>query len=122
MQKKIMVQILVTLMIASPTMAGTYATISIDGNFADWADVPLVASDPLDNASGVDLANLKVANDDNLIYVYLTLHAAADGTQAGLVHRHQVLAVEMHAARNGLDQAHDRTARGRLAATALADQ
>ena len=56
---------------AGPVFAGTYATISIDGSFADWADVPVVASDPAD-AAGVDYADIKVANDDSTIYVYTT--------------------------------------------------
>ena len=78
MGKKTIVLFVAGLLFASPAMAGTYATITVDGNFADWVDVPLVASDPLDNASGVDFADFKVANDDDKIYVYMTLHAAAD--------------------------------------------
>jgi hypothetical protein len=78
MGKKTVIQLAVALLIVSPCLGGTWANITVDGNFADWVDVPLVASDPLDNASGVDIADIKVANDDNYIYVYMTLHAAAD--------------------------------------------
>ena len=65
------------ILMASSAFAGTYTTISIDGSFADWVDVPLVVSDPAD-ASGVDYGDIKVANDDDHIYVYIKLHTAAD--------------------------------------------
>jgi hypothetical protein len=78
MGKKMGFLVLVLCVATGSAFAGTYANITIDGNFADWVDVPLSASDPLDNASGVDLADIKVANDNDYIYVYLSLHAAAD--------------------------------------------
>ncbi len=65
------------ILMAGSAFAGTYTTISIDGSFADWVDVPLIVSDPAD-ASGVDYGDIKVANDDDHIYVYIKLHTAAD--------------------------------------------
>jgi hypothetical protein len=59
-------------------IAGTFKNISVDGSFADWAGVPLLDSDPLDNPAGVDYSDVYVANDDNYLYIRFTLHAAAD--------------------------------------------
>jgi len=81
MGKKTYLLGIVAAVIASPVFAGTYATISIDGSFADWADAPVVASDPAD-ATGVDYADIKVANDDSFVYVYINLHSAADAFTA----------------------------------------
>lgn len=69
---------LLVIALAIPAYAGTYATITVDGSFADWVDVPLVASDPSGDGSGVDFGEIKVANDDSFIYVYMKLHTAAD--------------------------------------------
>ena len=59
-------------------VAGTYKNITVDGDFADWAGVPLLASDPLDNPGSVDYADIYLANDDNYLYIRFTLHTAAD--------------------------------------------
>jgi hypothetical protein len=37
---------------AGPALAGTFKTVSINGDFSDWAGVPLVDSDPADNPTG----------------------------------------------------------------------
>ena len=50
------------------------------------------------------------------------LHASADGAQARAVERAHIVPLEQYSSGIGLDQAQDRAARGRLAATALADQ
>lgn len=65
------------LLMVSAATAGTYSQIVINGDFSDWADVPLLAIDPAEGG-GVDYASVKVANDDDYIYVYLSLHTAAD--------------------------------------------
>jgi len=59
-------------------MAGNFKNITIDGSFGDWAGVPLLDSDPLDNPAGVDYSDIYVANDDNYLYIRFTLHASAD--------------------------------------------
>src|SRR6266480_7638241 len=50
------------------------------------------------------------------------LHASAGCAQARAVERADILSLEQDSSGIGLDQAQDRAARGRLAATALADQ
>ena len=70
---------LITLALAAiSTSASTFTTITIDGSFADWAGVPAIHADPLDNATGVDFNQIFMANDDNYLYVRFTLHAAAN--------------------------------------------
>jgi len=86
MGKKIGLMSLVCCWATTSAWAGTYANITIDGIFADWVDVPLVATDPVDNPTGVDFADFKVANDDNYVYVHMTLHAAADPFAGGTDH------------------------------------
>ncbi|MCP4249201.1 MAG: hypothetical protein GY778_19325, partial [bacterium] len=77
MVKKTLLVGLATFAIAGSALGGTYSTIAIDGSFADWANVPLASSDPAD-ATGVDYGDIKVANDDSYVYVYLKLHSSAD--------------------------------------------
>lgn len=62
----------------SGTFAGTYKHITIDGSFGDWTGVPLLHSDPLDNPTTVDYADIYLANDDNYLYIRFTIHAPAD--------------------------------------------
>ena len=69
---------LATLVVAGSALGGTWSYITIDGNFADWVDVPLVASDPSGDGTGVDFGEIKVANDDSYVYMYFKLHTAAD--------------------------------------------
>jgi hypothetical protein len=64
----------------------TYTTaIQVQGEpvgaeFADWAasGIPIAVMDPLDNPDGdppyIDLANVQIANDDQFIYLHLTMH------------------------------------------------
>ncbi|TWT92877.1 hypothetical protein Pla108_40170 [Botrimarina colliarenosi] len=49
-----------------------YKTVTIDGDFSDWADVPVIDSDPADNPGSVDIGDIKVANDENFLYIYYT--------------------------------------------------
>ena len=63
---------------AGSARGGTYASITLDGNFADWADVPTLVSDPEELDAGVDYAEIKVANDEHHIYVYMRLHRDAN--------------------------------------------
>jgi hypothetical protein len=62
----------------SGAIAGTFKNITIDGSFADWAGVPLLDSDPVDNSTTADYGDIYVANDDNYLYIRFTLHAPAD--------------------------------------------
>jgi len=59
---------------------GTYANITIDGNTADWASVPVAYTDEdgVNNPGGVDFQNVYLANDANYLYVRFTLQQPAD--------------------------------------------
>jgi hypothetical protein len=61
--------------------AGHFANISIDGVTGDWAGVPVAHSDPNDSASGtVDWKDIYIANDDDYLYVRVTLWTPADAS------------------------------------------
>ena len=49
--------------------AGTFATITIDDAYGDWAGVPVVDSDPMDNPGFVDFADTQIANDNDFLYI-----------------------------------------------------
>ena len=62
--------------IARNVSAGTYANISIDGNFSDWQGVPVVATAPAGTSgTNLDLASLSIANDESNIYLLVTYNA-----------------------------------------------
>jgi hypothetical protein len=49
-----------------------YTNIVVDGSYADWSAVPLVAMDPSgDDGGGPDLAMLQVANDETNVYLHV---------------------------------------------------
>lgn len=51
----------------SPT-SSHYANISVDGDMSDWAEVPQALTDPV--GDGIpDIVSMKVANDENYLYV-----------------------------------------------------
>lgn len=77
MRDSILIIGVVALLTAGTASGGTYAPIVVNGDFSDWADVPVLAVDPND-AVGVDWGEIKVANDDDRIYVYFKLYEAAD--------------------------------------------
>jgi hypothetical protein len=54
--------------------AGTFKTITIDGDYSDWTGVPVVDSDPADNFSGPDIADTQIANDSQYLYIRNTFH------------------------------------------------
>lgn len=62
--------------LAATASAGTFLTATIDGAFSEWASVPVLDSDPVDNPGSVDIATIKIANDDDYLYVYYTHHTA----------------------------------------------
>ena len=56
--------------------AGTYANITIDGNFSDWAGVPVLATSPAGTSgTTLDLASLSMANDSSNLYLLITYYA-----------------------------------------------
>ena len=64
--------------LAANTFAGTYANITIDGNTADWASVPVAYSDATVDAAPIDLATIQLANDNNYLYIRLTYGTAVN--------------------------------------------
>ena len=66
--------------VISATPAGApsyYKTISVDGNDADWADVPVLETDPTGDG-GPDLVSVKIANDADYIYLLVRYNGATD--------------------------------------------
>ena len=54
---------------AHQSSGGTFKTITIDGDYSDWAGVPIVDADGGDNAGGPDIGNTQIANDANYLYI-----------------------------------------------------
>jgi hypothetical protein len=50
-------------------LAGTYKTITIDGDYSDWAGVPVVDNDAGDNIGGPDIGATQIANDGQKLYI-----------------------------------------------------
>ena len=42
--------------------------------FDDWAGIPIAITDPADNAGGLDINTVQIANDNDHIYIRATLH------------------------------------------------
>lgn len=57
--------------------AGTFKRITIDGQFTDWAGVPVAFADEADAPDAFDYKDVFVANDEQFLYVRATLHAPA---------------------------------------------
>jgi len=75
---------LVTLSVAS---AGTFKRITIDGSFADWAGVPVAATDDEGDAlAGFDLREIYVANDDQYLYFMVKIYPSSTNANYDLVH------------------------------------
>ncbi len=53
----------------------TYRHITVDGNFSDWKDVPILAT-AASNSSPITFATASVANDNVYLYLLFTLHAS----------------------------------------------
>lgn len=59
---------------AGVPVAGTFATITIDDDHSDWAGIPVLDSDPLDNPGFIDFATTQIANDNDFLYIRNTFH------------------------------------------------
>ena len=66
--------------------AAVYTTITVDGNPADWAGVPVLISDPVDNTGNVDVTAISVANDDNFLYIKVDYATTVTPTGNGGTH------------------------------------
>jgi hypothetical protein len=61
---------------AGPVWSSTFANISIDDVYTDWAGVPELIVDPDDTTTGPDIATVQVANDNTYLYLRLHYHSA----------------------------------------------
>jgi hypothetical protein len=61
---------------AGRASSGTFANISIDDVYTDWAGVPELIVDPDDTTTGPDIATVQVANDNTYLYIRLHYHSA----------------------------------------------
>lgn len=64
------------MLVFAGTAFANFTTITIDGDFSDWASVPVLDSDPADNVGSVDLADIQIANDNVNLYIRATYHGA----------------------------------------------
>lgn len=64
--------------------AGTFKHITIDGEFSDWAGVPIAYSDPSEEAAsaGTDFQDVWIAHDDDYVYVRFSLYNNGDPLRA----------------------------------------
>ena len=63
--------------LARTATAGTFSTITIDGDFSDWATVPVLTTDPNDGFAK-DLNQVQLANDSTNFYIRITYYLAAN--------------------------------------------
>jgi hypothetical protein len=56
--------------------AGTFQSITIDGNTSDWAGVPLAYTAPVGSSDAIQFENVYLANDANNLYIQFTLYSA----------------------------------------------
>jgi hypothetical protein len=70
---------------ACDARAGTFDSITVDGNPSDWNTVPIAASASASTAiePNPDLVQLKMANDNNYIYFLVTFAQPVDPTSNG---------------------------------------
>ena len=54
--------------------AGTFKTITIDSDYADWLGVPVLDADPADASNGPDIGDTQMANDNDNLYFRNTFH------------------------------------------------
>ena len=67
----------VTLAATPATMPSYYKTIAVDGNDADWYDVPVIGTDP--TGDGIpDIVSVQIANDADYIYLLVRCDGAVD--------------------------------------------
>lgn len=66
----------VFLALASAVQTGTLRTISVDGEFEDWAGIAPLATDPTGDATGgdIDFGQIWMANDEGALYLRIELN------------------------------------------------
>jgi hypothetical protein len=58
--------------------AGTYKHVTIDGDFTDWAGVPVAYTQPPDTTLTIAYTNIYVANDENYLYIRFAIATSDD--------------------------------------------
>lgn len=58
--------------------AGTFQSITIDGTFDDWTNVPVAYSQAQATGDVVQFKDISVANDEDYLYVRFSLYTSAD--------------------------------------------
>ena len=58
--------------------AGTYKHITIDGDFSDWAGVPVAYTQPADTTQSIAYTNIYIANDENYLYIRFAIATSDD--------------------------------------------
>lgn len=82
-----------TLTATAAVSAGTFKRINIDGDFADWAGVPVAATDDegdliAGTAGGFDVRDVYVANDENYLYVRVVIYPSSATPDYSQFHHH----------------------------------
>ena len=54
------------------------SAIAIEGTFDDWTGVPLAFTDPQDSTESTDYKDVYVTNDEDYLYMRVTLHTPSD--------------------------------------------
>ncbi len=69
----------------SSARAGTFRSITVDGNTSDWAGIAPAYTDEdgVNNPGGVDFQDVYLANDANYLYIRFTLKQPADPITPG---------------------------------------
>ncbi|HEY3761512.1 MAG TPA: alkaline phosphatase family protein [Verrucomicrobiae bacterium] len=73
-----LVTVIANLCLAFHVCAGTYQSITVDGSFDDWTNVPLAYSQSQVSNAVVQYQNLYLANDDNYLYIRFTVYTNAN--------------------------------------------
>jgi hypothetical protein len=63
-------------LVGGPAWGGTFANITIDDSYGDWAGIPQLVVDPADTTTGPDIATVQVANNNTHLYIRLHYHSA----------------------------------------------
>ena len=66
---KLFAGLLGALALCTSAYAGTYKTITVDGDFSDWDDVPVLTTTTTAVGDPVDFVSLSVANDGDNLYL-----------------------------------------------------
>lgn len=71
--------------VAQTAVPSTFADITIDGSFSDWANVPLAYTAPEGSPDAIQYENVYIANDANDLFIRVTLYSPrADAFANGL--------------------------------------